>query len=208
VNLRLLFLFGIINLSKIIQAKGAKNMDKIKDKLSVKRYFLYLCRWQLSTPIMAPVTYYLGATVEGAVAANLVGGLIFFWIDKFIFSSDRKDLFKKYVLYLGRWQMTSVTLYPCMLLFGSELKGIIIANFIGGLIFFWVDKYIFSDKIYPTYWDVLEETTCFDCGKIGRGYRIIKAKNYDRRKDVAPEYRCEQCSKKKTEELRLRGIEV
>ena len=174
--------------------------------VNFKRYFLYLIRWQLSTPVMTPVTLYFGATVKGVVIANLVGGLIFFWIDKFIFSSDRHDLIRKYFLYLGRWQLTSITLYPALLLFGSGWTGVIMGNFIGGLIFFWVDKFIFSDRIVPTYWEVLEKTTCHDCAKVGRGYRIIKAKNYDRQKDKNPQYRCEACSQKKTEELKNRGV--
>lgn len=177
-------------------------------KIEIKRYVIYLLRWQFSTPIMVPITMYLGATMVGVFTANLVGGLIFFWIDKFIFSSDKKDLLKKYFYYLGRWQLTSITLYPCLLLFGSGLSGVILGNFIGGLIFFWVDKYIFADRIFPTYWEIVEKASCFDCGKIGRGYRIVKAKNYNKKNDSHPEYRCEDCSQRKTEELRLRGIEI
>jgi hypothetical protein len=177
-------------------------------KINLKRYVLYLFRWQLSTPIMTPVTLYFGATIKGVIVANLIGGLIFFWIDKYIFGSDREDIFRKYLFYLGRWQLTSITLYPCLLLFGSGLFGVIMGNFIGGLIFFWVDKYIFSDRIVPTYWEIVEKATCFDCGKIGRGYRIVKAKNYNKTKDKEPQYRCEECSPRKTEELRQRGLAI
>ncbi|MFA6171271.1 MAG: hypothetical protein WCW77_05790 [Patescibacteria group bacterium] len=177
-------------------------------KVSLKIYALYLLRWQLSTPVMLPVTMYFGATIKGAVMANLIGGLIFFWIDKFLFSSDRTDLVKKYAFYLGRWQLTSITLYPCLLLFGSGVYGVIAANFIGGLIFFWVDKYIFSNKIVPIYWEIKEETVCHDCGKKDRGFRVVKAKNYDRSKDKAPQYRCDECSKKKLAELKARGVEI
>ena len=52
------------------------------------RFYLYLLRWQLSTPIlwyvlkvMLPYTDELTATMM----ANLIGGCIFFWIDKLIF---------------------------------------------------------------------------------------------------------------------------
>lgn len=51
------------------------------------RLFTYLIRWQLSTPILAVVTYYLidyGAIIS-AIIANLIGGLIFYKIDKRIF---------------------------------------------------------------------------------------------------------------------------
>lgn len=181
---------------------------KKETRTFIERYLFYIIRWQFSTPVMTPITMLLGATLLGAFSANLVGGLIFFWIDKFIFSSDRTNFFKKYAMYLGRWQLTSITLYPCMKIFGSDLFGITAANFIGAIFFFWVDKYIFHDKAIPTYWEVQEETTCADCGKIGRGYRIVKASGYDRTKDKHPEYRCEECSKRKTEELRHRGVPV
>lgn len=173
-----------------------------------RRYLIYIFRWQLSTPIMAPITRILGATLLGAFSANLVGGLIFFWIDKFIFGADHKNLGKKYLMYLGRWQLTSLTLYPTMLIFGSDFSGIIWANFFGALLFFWVDKYIFKDKIFSTYWEILEKNVCVDCGHIGRGYRVVTAPGYDKRKDKNPEFRCESCSQKKLEELRKKGVKI
>lgn len=56
----------------------------------MKRYLLYLARWQLSGIVLAPVLYLMtGANpIESATAtvvANLIGGAIFFWIDKKIF---------------------------------------------------------------------------------------------------------------------------
>jgi len=53
----------------------------------IKRYFLYLIRWQLSTPILAWCVVWfaaLGAT-WASVIANFIGGLIFFWVDRWIF---------------------------------------------------------------------------------------------------------------------------
>jgi hypothetical protein len=67
--------------------KGSKRMVK---------FILYLVRWQLSTPILAPVVAYFKhspsvfGTKEdwiGATIANLIGGCIFFWVDRFIFKS-------------------------------------------------------------------------------------------------------------------------
>ena len=51
------------------------------------RYVLYLLRWQLSTPILAVVVGALAVYGEwvAAAAANLVGGLVFFWVDRLIF---------------------------------------------------------------------------------------------------------------------------
>lgn len=51
------------------------------------RFLVYLGRWQLSTPILAGVCWALpwGYWAE-AVAANLVGGCLFYAVDKRIFS--------------------------------------------------------------------------------------------------------------------------
>jgi hypothetical protein len=60
------------------------------------RFVLYLVRWQLSTPILAPVMSIMQhksamfGTPEDWMAAgvaNLIGGCIFFWVDRFIFKS-------------------------------------------------------------------------------------------------------------------------
>lgn len=56
----------------------------------IKKYSLYLLRWQLSTPILAIFVWWLteslGATWT-TVLANFVGGLIFFWVDRWIFNA-------------------------------------------------------------------------------------------------------------------------
>lgn len=53
----------------------------------VKQYFVYLIRWQLSTPILAIVLNLLAdmPTLWATVIANFVGGIVFFWIDRKIF---------------------------------------------------------------------------------------------------------------------------
>ena len=57
----------------------------------IKKYILYLLRWQASTPILAIFVWifnpYLGAIIT-TVLANFVGGLIFFWVDRIIFQKD------------------------------------------------------------------------------------------------------------------------
>jgi len=51
-----------------------------------KKYLLYLLRWQLSTPVLSIVLYILNFNVLlETIIANLIGGLIFFWVDKKIF---------------------------------------------------------------------------------------------------------------------------
>ena len=51
------------------------------------RFLLYLLRWQLSTPILAVVVGLLAGHGEwvAAMVANLVGGCVFFWVDRWIF---------------------------------------------------------------------------------------------------------------------------
>ena len=59
-------------------------------RLNFKRYGLYLLRWQASTPILAGVGIILVSMGQlvAAIIANLIGGLIFFWVDQFIFISE------------------------------------------------------------------------------------------------------------------------
>lgn len=51
-----------------------------------KKFLLYLGRWQLSTPILFVVLYLIGDGWIGCILANLIGGGIFFFVDKWIFS--------------------------------------------------------------------------------------------------------------------------
>jgi hypothetical protein len=89
----------------------------------------------------------------------------------------------------------------------SRLTATVIANLIGGLIFFWVDRFIFTSRYLQAQWEVQDNVQCCDCGKISRGYRLVKTSNYDRRNSI-PLFRCEPCSQRKTEELRKAGINV
>ena len=56
------------------------------------RYATYLFRWQCSTPILAGVIIIMSDYSDwlGAMVANLIGGLIFFWVDRVIFTWKRK----------------------------------------------------------------------------------------------------------------------
>ena len=61
-------------------------------------YLIYLLRWQASTPILAVVTdklSYLNDFWLSAFIANLIGGLIFFWIDRAIFNKMSYWIYKK-----------------------------------------------------------------------------------------------------------------
>lgn len=124
--------------------------------------------------------------------------------------------FKRYGLYLLRWQLSTPILAPVVAIFKNspsifgtleDWTGAAAANLIGGLIFYWVDRFIFTSRALETQWEIREHVTCVDCGKVSRGYRVVKTRHYDRSHEP-PKFRCEACSERKAEELRKRGIPV
>lgn len=58
----------------------------------IKKYLLYLIRWQLSTPILAIVLWWLSDmnAIVASIVANLIGGLVFFWVDRRIFNGRKE----------------------------------------------------------------------------------------------------------------------
>ncbi len=134
-------------------------MVKFIRKINLKRYILYLVRWQLSTPLLAPIV----SIVKGS--SSVFG--------------TRED-----------WIAATI------------------ANLIGGLIFYWVDRFIFTSRTLASQWEVKDNVRCADCGKLCRGYRLVASSNYDRKHDAKPEFRCEEHSKKKTRQLKKRGVKI
>jgi hypothetical protein len=118
--------------------------------------------------------------------------------------------YKRYGLYLLRWQASTPILAGVGILLTSMGQWIaaIVANLIGGLIFFWVDQFIFTSQSLAAQWEVKESITCVDCSRVARGYRLVRSGDYDRTHDHEPEFRCEDCSQKKTEELKGRGVKI
>jgi hypothetical protein len=116
---------------------------------------------------------------------------------------------KRYGLYLLRWQLSTPILagIGVILVSMGQLVSAIVANLVGGLIFFWVDRFIFTSRALEAQWEVKENIRCVDCGMVARGYRLVKTGTYDRSNDQEPEFRCERCSIKKSQELKSRGIE-
>ena len=56
------------------------------------RFFLYLIRWQLSSPILFACLILLTDKVGAfwaTVLSNLIGGIIFYFVDKRILNVDR-----------------------------------------------------------------------------------------------------------------------
>ena len=126
-------------------------------------------------------------------------------------------MLKKFILYALRWQLSTPILAPVIIYCNDFLNfdpkinfwiATIVANFVGSCIFFWVDKFIFRAKINNPLWEVKDDTTCAVCGKNCRCYRLFKAKNYDRTDDTTPIFLCEDCSRKKAEEIKKRGVQM
>lgn len=119
-------------------------------------------------------------------------------------------MFKRYALYLLRWQLSTPILAAVLWWLNpfGELIATIVANFLGGLLFFWVDRFIFTSPVLAPQWEIKEDVICADCGRLCTGYRLIRTKNYDRTKDKKPEFRCEECSHHKLEELKKRGVKL
>ena len=117
---------------------------------------------------------------------------------------------KRYVLYLFRWQL-STPILSVVLAWLNDFNltfATVVANLVGGLIFFWVDKFIFTSDVLAPQWEIKEEIICADCGVKARGFRLVRTKNYDRTRDEEPEFRCEECSQKKLKELKERGVKL
>ena len=56
------------------------------NKKEIKKFILYIFRWLCSTPILALVLYLLNTNeLLETIIANLIGGCIFYWVDKKIF---------------------------------------------------------------------------------------------------------------------------
>ena len=52
----------------------------------MKKFLIYLLRWQLSSPLLAICLLMFGdKVILGTIISNLIGGCIFYWIDKWIF---------------------------------------------------------------------------------------------------------------------------
>jgi hypothetical protein len=107
---------------------------------------------------------------------------------------------KRFLAYLFRWQLSTIILAPVVAFFANAWIAAIVANLIGGCIFYWVDKWIFNSKELDVQWE-RRYGKCFDCGKEGRVYRIVKAPNYNKLADPDPEYRCGSCADKKEKEI-------
>jgi hypothetical protein len=112
---------------------------------------------------------------------------------------------RRFILYLFRWQLSTPILWLVVRKMGTGIWSTIIANLIGGAIFFWVDRFIFTSQAIEV-WH-MKEGTCDKCGSHSHLWRLIKTAGYDKSQSQ-PVFLCMRCSKEKTDELRARGIPV
>jgi hypothetical protein len=114
---------------------------------------------------------------------------------------------KRFVLYLARWQASTPVLWLVVSQLGAGLEATVLANLIGGSIFFWIDKFIFRNRIRVE-WEVQPQGVCSDCDASGRVRRLVLApggtsrSEYDRRLDEQPQFRCTDCSATKVSSLK------
>ncbi len=87
---------------------------------------------------------------------------------------------RRYALYLVRWQLSTPLLAVVLIWLDSlgALAATVVANLIGGLIFFWVDRFIFTSSAIDPSWEVREQVHCADCGAVSRGYRLVRSGGY------------------------------
>jgi hypothetical protein len=113
----------------------------------------------------------------------------------------KKNFLKRYGFYLIRWQLSTPILAIALVYLASlgEFWATVIANLIGGLIFFWIDKLIFRKKSKLPKWEI-QQGVCIDCGRKDLVYRIVEWGKYDR-SDAEPQWRCRECSLKKMENI-------
>ncbi|MGE5309186.1 MAG: hypothetical protein ACM3OC_08885 [Deltaproteobacteria bacterium] len=116
---------------------------------------------------------------------------------------NKKNI-KRFILYLFRWQLSTPILWLVVSRLGAGLTATIIANLIGGVIFFWIDRFIFTSPSLEL-WHFKDRGVCDGCGKEAALWRLVKAKNYDRA-GSKPVFLCKKCSREKLEELKAKGV--
>ena len=117
-------------------------------------------------------------------------------------------MLKRYLLYLVRWQLSTPILAVILIWLSSisTLWATVIANLIGGLIFFWVDKFIFRSLSPEPLWEIHDDVQCADCGVRGKACRIVEWRGYSRKNDQSPQYRRDACKDAKQKEVKNKAI--
>lgn len=111
----------------------------------------------------------------------------------------------RFILYLIRWQLSTPILWLVVRQMGTSLFATVVANLIGGAIFFWVDRFIFTSEAIEV-WH-MKEGNCDKCGKRSHLWRLVQTAGYDKR-EAKPVFLCLGCSRDKIAELKARGVNV
>jgi len=114
---------------------------------------------------------------------------------------------RRFILYLVRWQLSTPILWLVIKNLGVGIWSTVLANLIGGAIFFWVDRFIFTSRAVEV-WQFKDKGRCDACGKEESLWRLVMAPNYDKRNSTTPIFMCMACSKAKTDALRAKGIKI
>lgn len=84
---------------------------------------------------------------------------------------------KRYGLFLlpvaGKYSPTCW--FGILLVSMGQLVSAIVANLIGGLIFFRIDQFVFISQSLATQWEIRDNIAWVDCGKVARGYRPVRS---------------------------------
>ena len=110
----------------------------------------------------------------------------------------------RFFAYLFRWQLSTPILWLVVRHLGAGFWQTVIANLIGGAIFFWVDRFIFTSRVFEV-WYYKDRGECAGCGTVTEVRRLVKTEGYDK-VNAEPVYLCGGCSKKKLEELKTKGV--
>ncbi len=62
------------------------------NKTEIRKLLRYMLRWQLSTPVLALCIYFIPfGSLINTVIANLIGALMFYEVDKWIFKHSHHE---------------------------------------------------------------------------------------------------------------------
>ena len=78
----------------MVDKTEALRAETHKADTGMLKFLLYSLRWQLSTPILYPIVRHFGNGIVWVALANFIGAGIFFWVDKFIFTSYAVELWQ------------------------------------------------------------------------------------------------------------------
>lgn len=120
----------------------------------------------------------------------------------------KKNKVWRFLVYLFRWQTSGIILAPTLMILNQAhpVAATIVANAIGGICFYFIDRMIFKgSKAQKPLWEIRKNSICADCGKHDVGYRVVEWGKYNRTAVENPEFRCCDCANIKFEQVRKKA---